>query len=263
MEISLRSSWTGSIAFGMVTCPVRLYGTVKSRSVAFNRVHQACNTRIKQPSYCPTCEVQVTDLAKGIEVADKMIVITDEDMENLPVRTDKEIQISHFVPAAEVDQLLVSDAYYCVPDYKVKAGQRAFALLREALNQTGMAALGKYASRAGKESPVAVTVHDNKLLIQRLHWPDEILGEAHLNEFVDDVEVDPEELALAVDIVGSMTADVEVIREYEDDYRVALENLIDSKLAGVDPEAPQAKPKEAKDMMAALKQSVEALATKE
>lgn len=232
----MRSMWRGAISFGLVMIPVRLYAATEQRDVSFRQVHRADGGRIKFRRVCSVCgeEVQFSDVAKGYELPDgEMIVLTDDDLADLPLPTTRSIEVVNFTPADQLDPLLCGRGYYCEPE---PAGLRAYALLRDALERSGKVAIARVALRQ-RESLATVRTRDGLLVLETLLWPDEI-READFEFLGRDVEVRPQELTMASSLIDSMTADFDP-SQYHDHYREAVEEVVAAKAEGHEVVRPQ------------------------
>ena len=252
-----RSISTATISFGLVSVPVQVYSTGESESsVSFNMLHKKCGTRLKQQYICPKDDVVVErdDMAKGYEFAkNQYVVFSPEEIKALDQKATNTIDINEFVPLAAVDRIYLERAYYLGPD---KGGHRAYKLLAEALQQTGRAALGQYASR-GRQYLILVRPRDGVLVMEQLHYADELrgTGEVPLGEEGD---VKPAELTLAKQFIEQAAVNEFKPENYHDTVRERVKEAIDQKVQGqeitAEPEAaPQTK---VIDLMEALKQSI-------
>ena len=256
-----RSMWKGAIQFGLVTIPVKLYLATESRAgVSFHMLHDKDKARINMKIWCPEDEeiIARTDTVKGYEYApDRYVVITDEDLEKLPLKTVRSIEIEQFVDAteAETNTKFVKQAYYLEPD---RVGRKAFQLLKEVLQDKGLTAICKIVIR-DREALAALDPFENTMLLSTLYWPDEIraLGELDLPE--EESEIKPAEKKMAAQLIEAMTGEFDPAA-YRDEYREALMQVIESKIEGretVEVEEP-AEPTKLVDLMAALQASVSA-----
>lgn len=225
----MRSMWKGAISFGLVTIPVKLYAATEQRDVTFRQVHRADGGRIKFRRFCTIDdeEVPFADVAKGYELPNgEMVVLTDDDLAELPLPTAHTIEVVNFTPADQVDSILASRAYYSEPE---PAGLRAYALLRDALERSDKVAIAKLALRQ-RESLASLRSRDGVLVLETLLWPDEVRTPDF--DFLDqDVEVRSQELRMASSLIDSMTVDFDPT-VYHDDYREALEELVAAKVQG-------------------------------
>lgn len=227
--INMRSMWRGAISFGLVMIPVRLYAATEQRDVSFRQVHRADGGRIKFRRVCSVCgeEVQFGDVAKGYELGDgEVVVLTDEDLADLPLPTAHSIEVVSFTPAEQLDPVLCGRSYFAEPE---PAGLRAYALLRDALDRSGRVGIARVALRQ-RESLAAVRTRDGVLMLETLLWPDEIRDPDF--GFLDrEVQVRPQELTMASTLIESMTTDFDP-STYRDHYREAVEELVAAKIEG-------------------------------
>ena len=238
----MRSMWKGAISFGLVMIPVRLYAATEQRDIAFRQVHRADGGRIRFRRVCSVDgeEVPYEEVAKGFELPDgEMIVLTDEDLAELPLPTTKSIEVLNFTPAEQLDPILFNRSYYIEPE---ATGTRAYALLRDALEDSGKIAIAQVALRQ-RESLATVRARDGVLVLETLLWPDEV-REAAFPFLDDDIEVRPQELKMATSLIDSMTVDFDP-SEYHDRYREALQEVVSAKIEGREVLQPQSEEGEA------------------
>jgi DNA end-binding protein Ku len=263
-RIMARSMWRGAIQFGLVTIPVRLYLATESRGISFNMLHQSCLSRIQMKTYCPHHDEVISrgDTVKGFEYAkDQYVVITEEDLASVPLKTVRSIEIEKFVPALPQDDepaRFVKQAYYVEPE---AIGKKAYALLREVLAEQDLAAICKVVIK-DREALAALNPQGSAMVLETLHWPDEIRATDELDLPGEEIEVKPAERAMAAQLIAAMTGAFDPA-EYRDEYRAALEEVIDAKVQGreiVEPEAPAAGG-QLVDLMAMLEASVSAART--
>jgi DNA end-binding protein Ku len=253
----MRSMWKGSISFGLVTIPVKLYTATEQRDVTFRQVHAADGGRIHFRRVCSVdgAEVPYADVAKGYELPDdEMIVLTDEDLAELPLPTARSIEVLNFTPADQVDPILWNRSYYVEPE---AAGTRAYVLLRDALERSGRVAVTKVALRQ-RESLAVLRSHDGVLVLETMLWPDEVRA-ADFPFLDQDIEVRTQELKMATSLIDSMTEDFHP-DEFHDEYREALEELVAAKAEGreVTQPAEAAAPAEPASLLDALQASLDA-----
>ena len=233
----MRSMWKGAISFGLVMIPVKLYAATEQKDIAFRQVHREDGGRIRFRRVCSIdgAEVPYEDIAKGYELPDgEMIVLTDEDMADLPLATSKSIEVMHFTPADQLDPILFNRSYYVEPE---NTGVRAYALLRDALERSGKIAIAQVALRQ-REALATLRSRDGVLVLETLLWPDEIRA-ADFGFLDDDIEVRSQELQMASSLIDSMTVDFDP-DEYHDRYREALQELVEAKIEGREVLQPQA-----------------------
>ena len=259
----MRAIWKGAVAFGLVNVPVRLYAATGEHEVRLHQVHREDGGRIRYRKVCSLDgeTVEWGDIAKGYETEDgELVVLTDEDLEQLPLSTEREIEVLEFVPAEQVDPIMLQKTYYLEPE---KTAAKPYALLRGALEQTDRVAVVKVAIRQ-REAMAVLRVRDKVIVLQTLLWPDEV-READFPVLDDDVTVRPQELTMAASLVESLAGDFDP-SQYEDAYVTALEELISAKVSAGDTQATPAPPQEEEategggevvDLLAALQRSVE------
>ena len=257
----MRAIWKGAVAFGLVNVPVKVYAATGEHQVPLNQVHREDGGRIRYRKICSACgeEVGIDDIAKGYQTDDgQMVVLTDEDMADLPLATEREIGVEEFVPADQVDPIMLGRTYYLEPE---KTAAKPYALLREALASTDRMAVVKVALRQ-RESMAVLRVRDNVICMQLLLWPDEVRA-ADFPILDADVTVRPQEAKMAASLVESLAADFDP-SEFEDTYAAALEALIEAKVTSGSTVSVRAGAEEATaeggevvDLLSALQRSVE------
>ncbi len=254
-----RAMWKGAIQFGLVTIPIKLYVATESRAgVSFNMLHAEDLSRIQMKIFCPVEEevISRSDTVKGFEYAPgEYVVITDEDLESLPLKTVRSIEIEQFVETseAEANTRFVKQAYYIEPD---KIGRKAFSLLKSVLKDKGLTAICKVVIK-DREALAALDPFENTMILSTLYWPDEIRALADLDLTDEEPEFRPAEKAMAEQLIGAMTGAFDP-EQYRDEYRSALMEIIESKVEGreVSSTVPVAETSNLIDLMAALEASV-------
>jgi DNA end-binding protein Ku len=239
----------------MVSIPVNLYTATESHDVRFHLLHKRDGVRLKNVRWCPKDETAVPwdDVVRGFEYAKgRYVPISDGDLEHLPVKTIHTVDISDFVKLEEVDPIYFDKAYYLAPE---ETGIKAFVLLREALEQTGRAAVAKVAIR-DKENLCLVRPYQDVLTMETMLYANEIRSTQEIA--VDGAEVSPKELQMAVSLIENLSDSFDPQR-YHDEYQAALKQVIDAKVAGAPlPAAPTEQGEKVLDLMEALRASVEA-----
>jgi DNA end-binding protein Ku len=254
----MRSIWKGAISFGLVSIPVKLYSATEERDVSFHQVHREDGGRIRYKRVCQTDgeEVPYSDIAKGYELpSGEVVVLTDEDFADLPLSTSRTIDVLEFVPLEQVDPIYFSRSYYLEPD---GAGAKPYVLLREALEDSGRVALVKVALRQ-RESLATLRVRNGVFVLEMMLWPDEV-REPEFGFLDEDIDVRQQELTMAQSLIETLSGDFEP-EQYSDNYREALQALIEAKVEGkevVQPAEPAGDTGTVVDLMAALRASVEA-----
>ena len=254
----MRSIWKGAISFGLVTIPVKLYSATEQKDVSFHQVRRSDGSRIKYKRVAAVDgeEVSYGDIAKGYELSSgETVVLTDDDFKDLPLTTNRAIDVLQFVPLEELDPIFFEKSYYLEPD---KAGVKPYVLLRDALEQSGKVAVVKVALR-NRESLAALRVRDGVFVLETMLWPDEVRS-PEFGFLDEDVEVRPQELAMAGSLIDTLTGEFDA-SQYKDEYREALQAVIEAKVEGrevVQPTEAQPTSGTVVDLMAALRASVEA-----
>jgi DNA end-binding protein Ku len=250
-----RAIWSGTIAFGMVSIPVRLYTATQPQDVRFHLLHKRDGVRLKNIRWCPKDEKAVPwdEVVRGFEYAKgRYVPISDEDLDHLPVKTVHTVDISDFVKLDEVDPIYYDKAYYLAPE---ETGAKAFVLLRQALEHSGRAAVAKVAIR-DKESLCLVRPYQGVLSMETMLYANEIRSTEDIA--VDAGKVSPKELQMAISLIENLSDNFEAER-YEDEYQAALKQVIEAKVAGAPlPEAPTEQGAKVVDLMEALRASIEA-----
>lgn len=257
----MRAMWKGSVSFGLVNVPVKMYTATSSQDVSFHQVHREDGGRIRYKRVCSVCgeEVSYDEIAKGYEADDgQMVILTDEDLADLPIAGGREIEVERFVPAEQIDPMLLEKSYYLQPE---NTGAKPYALLREVLEQSDKMALVHVAIRTRSVMAV-LRVRDDVIVMQTMMWPDEV-RQPDFENIPDGSDLKPQEIAMAASLVDSLSGDYDA-DEFSDEYRVAVESLIEAKLSkGETEEVPAAEKGagdgggEVIDLLAALQRSVD------
>jgi DNA end-binding protein Ku len=257
----MRSIWAGAISFGLVVIPVKLYAATEQRDITFRQVHRADGGRIQFRRFCTLDgeEVPYADIAKGYELpTGDMVVLTDDDLAELPLVTAHRIEVLHFAPSGQVEPILANKSYYLEPE---SAGTRAYVLFRDALEKSAKVAVCKVALRQ-REALAALRVREGVLTLETLLWPDEV-RKPEFGFLDEDIDVRSQELKMAASLIETMTEDFEP-DQFRDAYREALESVVQAKVEGNDivrpagVDAPSAKG-EVADLTETLRASVAAL----
>ena len=254
-----RSMWRGAIQFGLVTIPVKLYLATEGTSIGFNLLHASCLNRIQMKVYCPYHDEVIprSETVRGYEWSKgKYVVVSDEDIDSVPLKTMRAIEIEMFVATdrENAGTQFVKQAYYLEPE---QIGAKAFYLLKSVLAEQSKTAICKIVLK-DREQLAALNPFSKTMLLTTLHWPDEVRATDELALPEDEIDIKPSEKKMAEQLVASMTGDFSA-DEYHDDYRQALMAVIEKKVAGEKPEPQQrAEPTNITDLMAALEASVAA-----
>lgn len=255
-----RAMWKGAISFGLVTIPVAVYPATEEKSLRFNQLHDEDMGRIRMKRVCSIDgeEVEFDHIVKGYEVEkDRYVIVTDEDLDAVPVESSRAIDIQQFVDLDEIDPMLFKKSYYLVPD---ETGAKAYALLRKALAEENKVGIAKVSFR-DKEHLAALRFKDQVFVLETMYWPDEIRA-ADFETLDTDGKVRPNEVEMAKQLIASLSEPWNP-EGFTDEYREALLGIVEKKLAGEPIEMPEEAPAaRVVDLMAALKASVEAAKSK-
>jgi len=249
---------SGTISFGLVSVPIKLFAATKSKSVSFNLLHAKDKSRLRQQYVCATCG-EVVDrnaMAKGYEFAkDQYVVLTEDDLRGLEQKTEQSIEIEEFVPISQVDPIFFEKTYLLGPD---KGGQKAYRLLCDAMAKAGRGAVAKFATR-GKQQLVLLRQAQGGLMMHALFYADEVRGFEEIDRG-ESVTLKGGELELAVQLIEQLASERFEPQQYDDDYRKRLLDVIEQKVAGQEVTAAPAQPPRAQiiDLMDALKASLAA-----
>ncbi len=246
----------GTISFGLVSIPVKLYTAASSGNVSFNLLHSVCGSRIRQQTFCPACNqtVERTALVKGYEfVKDQYVRVTDEELKALEGEASKSIDIAGFVPLASVDPIYFEKTYYLGPD---KGGEKAYRLLAEAMAKSERVALARFVMR-GKESLVLIRAAQDGLMLHTMYFADEVRSFAEINRG-EDAKFRDAEMELALKLIDGLTTEAFTPDEFTDEYRQRVLAMIDAKIAGQEIVTPPAEAPRTRviDLMEALKESL-------
>ncbi len=236
--VTRRSIWKGSLGFGMVNIPVKLYAgtTDKRKEISLTSIHPECKAQVKSPKTCPACGKSfsadlgnLNELQKAYKVSDdQFIPISDEELASLPLATLKAISVAHFIPGDTLwldDPRWYKDVYFLSPDGKI--GTRALSLFLKAMEELNLVGVAKISMRQ-REHLILLSPYEGALMMETLHWADELVPYEDLKIEAD---VSSAELEMAKNLLRAMTKAVR-LDEYRDEFREALEALINSKLEG-------------------------------
>src|SRR6478672_4641631 len=253
--MAARAIGTGTISFGLVSIPVKLYTATASEAVSFNLIHNKCKGRIKQQIFCPTDNevVERTDLVKGYEYAkNQYVLFTEEELDALEAAKTNSLEIVEFVPASTVDWIYISKTYYLGPD---KGGDKAYKLLSEAMERTNKIAVGRYWTR-GKEQLVLLRPYKNGLMLHYAYYANEVRSFDEVDTGAT-VTFKPIEAELADKLIAQLTNPEFDPETYKDEYVERVKTAVEQKVAGqevaVAPEQPTA---QIIDLFEALKRSL-------
>jgi DNA end-binding protein Ku len=251
-----RAMWKGAISFGLVTIPVAVYPATEEKTLRFNQLHDEDGGRIRYKRVCEKDGEEVTfeHIVKGYEVEkDRYVVLTDEDLNAIPVESSRAIDIHRFVDLDEIDPVMFKKSYYLVPE---ETGAKAYALLREAMADDGRVGIAKVSFR-DKEHLAALRFKDEAFVLETMYWPDEI-READFGGVDVSAKIRGQELEMAKQLIESLSGEWNP-EEYSDEYREAMLQIVEAKLNGQEIEVVAPEPTaKVVDLMEALKASVAA-----
>ncbi|MGH7774685.1 MAG: Ku protein [Candidatus Binatia bacterium] len=254
--MALHSIGSGTISFGLVSIPIKLYTAASSNSVSFHLLHAKCGSRIKQQQLCPTCNevVDRASLVRGYEFAkDQYVRLAEEELKSLEHEASKIIDIAEFVPLPKVDPIYFDKAYYLGPD---KGGEKAYRLLADAMAKTERVALAKFVMR-GKESLVLIRPSQGGLMLHTMYFADEIRNFGEIDKGAT-AKVKDGELELAHRLIDELSNEEFKPEQYQDEYRLRVLDLVNLKVEGREVTAvgPQVQRAQVIDLMEALKESL-------
>lgn len=252
----MRPIWKGHLTFGLVTIPIKLYTATDAKDIRFRLLHKSCMTPIQNKRYCPYHEeiVEWNDVVRGFEYAKgKFVPLTDEELENVPLDTAGTVSVSAFVDLAEIDPIYYERSYYLAPD---EGGQKAFRLLHDTLEESSRIAVGKVVIRE-KEHLVSVRPLNGAMVMATLFYADEVRSTEDIPELPAQAKIHPNEKKMALQLVEGMASSFDPA-QFQDEYREALQKVINAKVEGEPIAAPEAKEAKVVDLMEALRRSLQA-----
>jgi DNA end-binding protein Ku len=253
------SVWKGYLTFGLISIPIRLFSAARDEHISLNQLHKVCNSRIKQPQYCPTCQrtVDRSEIVKGYEYEkDHYVLVEEQEVKKIAPPSAQSMEILEFVNLADVDPLYFETSYLAVPE---EPGRKPYQLLVKTMEETRRAAIAKVAMHQ-REYTVIVRPRANGLTLHTMYYSNEIRQVAEYGQN-DGIQVKPEEVKLAKQLVETLVADFQP-QKYHDEYQERLKALLDAKLKGQEvTTAPQPQLAPVIDMMEALKKSLAARET--
>lgn len=253
----MHTMWKGSISFGLVNIPIKMYAATEEKNIRFRYLHKKCQTPVKSVRTCPNCNIEVPweEVVKGYEYTDgKFVLMEKEELEKLSPDANKAIEILDFVDLEEIDPIYFQKTYYL-------GGQdnnnKAYALLREALRKTGKIGVAQITIRS-KQTLGVLRVVDNCLVLETIFYPDEIRPANQVPYIPEGENLPDREMEMAEKLIENLTAKFDP-GKYKDEYRERVQAAVEQKIHGKEiVEAPEAKPEKVVDLMEALKASLEA-----
>ncbi|RSD26219.1 Ku protein [Mesobacillus subterraneus] len=254
----MHTIWKGSISFGLVNIPIKLHAATEDKDVKLRTLHKECHSPIKYEKTCPVCdkEVKNEDIVKAYEYTKgKFVVLDDEDLEALRKENeDKAVEIIDFVKMTEIDPIFYQRSYFMSPN---ESGGKAYSLLRKALEESQKVGIAKIMIRA-KEQLAVIRVYDNTLVMETIHFPDEVRKTVDVPNVPSEDKVTEKELETAIMLIEQLTTEFDP-EKYKDEYRTALLELIEAKRTGKELVTPTEKEpvSNVTDLMAALQASID------
>ncbi len=254
----MHAMFKGTISFGLVSIPIKMFAATEEKDIRFRSIHKKCHTPIKYKKVCPNCneEVGPDDIVKGFEYEPgKFVIVSDEDIESAKAEVQaRSIEIVDFVDLREIDPIYFDKTYYLAPQPEM--GDKAYNLLREAMNRSGRIAVARVTMR-DKQTLCVLRVYGEALVLETIFYPDEIRPVSEVPSLPKQKDVDAKEMDIAEKLIGNLTAAFDPSK-YTDEYRESLKKVIEAKIAGKQvvsqPNAPETN---VIDLMEALKRSVE------
>lgn len=252
----MKTLWKGAVSFGLVNIPVSMYVATENKDIKFHYLHQDCMARVSYQKVCSKCgqEIKPENIVKGYEFqTGNYVIINEEDLARIPQENTKTIDILDFVKLEQVDPVYFDKSYYLAP---APGGDKAYSLIVEAMKTTGKIAIAKIMIRS-KQSLAALRVKEDNLILETIFYPDEIRSPVSLGKGIGVEKLHDNEIKMAVSLIENLSIDFDP-HHYEDEYRKALWEMIEAKIAGEEIVAPAQQPQGGKvvDLMEALKASV-------
>nr|WP_040340624.1 Ku protein [Fictibacillus macauensis] len=252
----MHTMWKGTISFGLVSIPIKLFAATEDKDVKMRYLHTKCHSPIKYEKICPVCEENVSqdEIVKGYEYEPgKFVLIEKDELDQLSSKSNKAIEILDFISLAEIDPIYYNRSYFIGPG---ENGSKPFSLLKEAMDQSGKIGLAKITIRS-KESLAVVRVYEKGLVMETIYYPDEVRNANHVPGLDELTEVNDKELKMAIQLIEQLTTTFEP-QKYHDSYRDSLLQLIENKVAGKEVRIVSERPKtNVVDLMEALQASID------
>lgn len=252
----MRTIWKGAISFGLVSIPVKLFPATEQKDVKFRYLHKTCHAPIRYQRVCSACGQEVTqeDIVRGYEYENgRYVIINEEDLEKIPDERTRTVDIIDFVSLEEIDPVYYDKTYYLAPG---EAGEKAYALLRKAMGETGKIAIAKVVIR-NKESLAVIRGYKDLIVMETIFYPDEIRDSALLPGFEREIKLHDNEMKMARELIENLATAFDP-QKYDDEYRKKLMEMIRAKIEGEQIAIPDVAEKgKVVDLMEALKASVE------
>ncbi|RNB88043.1 Ku protein [Brevibacillus nitrificans] len=257
----MHTVWKGSISFGLVNIPVRMFTATEERDIRFRQLHKDCNTPIKYAKMCPHCEreIEPSEIVRGYEYEKgHFVIIDDADLEAITPETRRAIEILDFVDLTEIDPIYFDKSYFLSPQ---ETGDKAYALLRAAMEQTGKIAIAQVTMR-NRQSLAVIRLYEHCIMLETIYYPDEVRPVHQVPALPDTgIALAENELKMATELINNMSVPFDPSK-YTDEYRSELQAMIEKKLEGQEIATSPAVPRtNVIDLMQALKESLEVTAS--
>ncbi|MED3691399.1 Ku protein [Peribacillus butanolivorans] len=255
----MHTIWKGSISFGLVNIPIKLHAATEDKDISLRTLHKECHSPIKYEKVCPVCQKEVgkEDIVRAFEYTKgKFVVLEDSELEELKKQNEeKSVEIMDFVKIEEIDPIYFNRSYFMSPN---DGGIKAYSLLRQALKESNKVGLAKIIIRS-KEQMAVIRVVDNTLLMETIHYPDEVRSAADVPNIPANDTIVKKEIDTAILLIDQLTTTFDPTK-YNDDYRTALLELIESKKTGqktITAKAKETVSNNVTDLMEALQASID------
>ncbi|MCH1627551.1 Ku protein [Fredinandcohnia quinoae] len=253
----MHTMWKGSISFGLVNIPIKLFSATEDKDIKLRNLHRECNTPVQYEKTCPNCkkDINMEDIAKGYEyVKGKFVILTDEELNEIKDENqDKSVEIIDFVKLEEIDPIYFNRSYFMGPG---ENGGKAYTLLREALQESGKIGIAEITIRS-KQQMAIIRVYKDCLIMETIHYPDEVRNVSDVPAVPEKANIDEKELNTAIMLIDQLTTPFEP-EKYKDEYRTALMELIQTKINNNEGTASAEAPRtNVVDLMSALQASIE------
>lgn len=227
---NMHTMWKGSISFGLVHIPIKLFSATEEKDIKMRYLHKECNSPVKYEKVCPVCkkEIATDDIVRGYEYEPgKFVVMDKEELDELAKDKNKNIEIIDFVKLDEIDPIYFNRSYYVGPS---ENGEKAYSLLKKAMEDSGKIGLAKFTLRS-KEHLAVVRFYKRGLVLETIYYPDEVRNADHVPGIPDNLELNQKELDMATQLIEQLTTPFDP-EKYTDEYRTTLMDLIHSKITG-------------------------------
>ena len=252
----MRTMWKGSISFGLVHIPIKLFSATEDKDIKLRMLHKECHSPIKYERTCSVCETEVKneDIVKGYEYEPgKYVVLNKEDLDELALEQNKSVEIIDFVKLEDIDPIFFNRSYFIGPS---ENGQKAYTLLKQAMEQSGKIGVAKITIRS-KQHLAVVRVYKETLVLETIYFPDEVRNVNQVPGLPENIEITEKEMDTAIQLIEQLTTTFEP-EKYTDDYRTALMDLIQAKINGNEIQHSKEAPKtNVVDLMDALQASID------